>query len=94
MCEADERRNMVELLRKCGRTRAVLSVLATVVAIMTGMWVLTANVSATIEGEMDNKIKVHRLESETEWQEKLNEIKIEQSHQRGQLNEILRRLPE
>lgn len=94
MCEADERRNMVELLRKCGRTRAVLSVLATVIAIMTGMWVLTANVSATIESEMDGKIKVHKLESETEWQEKLNEIKVEQGRQGGQLDEILRRLPE
>ena len=42
---------------------------------------------------IDEKIKIHALESELEMNEKLDAIKQEQTHTRGKLDEILRRLP-
>ena len=121
MCTEEERKNMVSQMRKSGRLRTIVVVFASAVAILVGLWGLTANLNATISGSfdthaervfekklnefhevaqpkimqaMDNRIAVHKLQSEIDLQKELEAMRLQQHTNTLKLDEILRRLPE
>jgi hypothetical protein len=85
---------MVKAIRKAGWMRSSMAGALMVIAIVTGMWKLGFDFRSEVSDQIDNKIQIHKLETELDLQEQLGDIRTEQGRQDGKLNEILRRLPE
>jgi hypothetical protein len=94
MCTKEEQNVMVKAIRKAGWVRSSMAGALMVIAIITGMWKLGFDFRAEVSDQIDNKIQIHKLETEIDLQEQLGDIRLELGRQDGKLDLILKRLPE
>jgi len=85
---------MVKAVKKAGWVRSSLAAALTVIAIVTGMWKLGFDFRTEVSDQIDNKIQIHKLESEYMWEKKIHEIQMKQIVVETKIDQILERLPE
>ena len=94
MCSKEERNVMVKAIRKAGWIRSSLAAALTVIAIITGVLTIGGGIRTEVTAIVDDKIEVHRLQSEKDVQEKFHQIQEQQIRVETKVDMILERLPE
>ena len=85
---------MVKAIKKAGWFRSTLVTVSILLGLITAAYGFSSKVKSDVGLVIDGKIKVHKLESDLEWQEKIHEIKTQQNTMDGKLDLIIGRLPE
>ena len=94
MCVRKEQDAMVKTIAKAGWIRSLFVLAALILGLVVSVYAFTKEIKEDLGVVVDEKIKVHRLESDLEWKDKIHAIKLQQNDMDGKLNTILERLPE
>ena len=87
MCTKEEQDVMVHAVRKAGWFRSSLVLIAMLVGLVASVYTFSGTVRSDMKETMDEKIRVHQLESELALEKRLGDVETK-------VDMILERLPE
>jgi len=90
MCTEEEHNVMVTLIKKAGWVRTIIGTVVMIFTVIAATWGAQERVQTVVDETVDEKIKVHVLESAAEISEQLGELRTEQRVMDTKIDMLLR----
>jgi hypothetical protein len=93
MCNREERKGMVETLKRLGWVRSILTILTLILGLMISVRSIGLSVKTDLEDVIEEKIILHSIESESKIEQELSEIRTQQAITDTKVDILLERIP-